>query len=513
MSLGSVLSVARTALSAHQVAIQTTGHNIANAQTEGYSRQRVELAPNYPQHWAYGSVGTGVVVANVARARDALLDVGVRQELGGEAAASARKELLSAVEGVLGEPSNTGLANAMDAFWSSWSDLATTPTSRAARAVVLQRGSAAADTLNAFDARLDELRTQTTLRLDNSLTALNGLAARVAELNGRIVSTEVGGGRTANDLRDQRDLAVDQLAQYGDVQALPRPDGSVQVILGTHTLVDGIHAKRVSRVTDPLGQTALAMSDAPGRPLQPMGGSTQAMADFLNRDLRSTQDQLDALANALARTVNAVHGQGRDATDQAPPPFFVSKATGTFDAAASPFRVPLATGAVTARTIGVNAALRAEPARVATSSSAARPTDNDVALALAGLRAEATATAGGASTATVFGLPDRRVMPVVVTGPGGYTEPVALPPTSPTTFADFYRATVSGLGVQVQDAEGAAEVRATLAAQARGRRDAVSGVNVDEELTSLMRAQQAYAAAAKVVQAADEMMQTLVGMI
>ena len=85
--------------------------------------------------------------------------------------------------------------------------------------------------------------------------------------------------------------------------------------------------------------------------------------------------------------------------------------------------------------------------------------------------------------------------------------------TAPTSFADQYRSAASGLAVRVQDAGAAAEVRAALAAQARGRRDSVTGVNVDEELTSLMRAQQAYAAAAKVVSAADEMLRTLVEMV
>src|SRR3712207_1930602 len=123
------------------------------------------------------------------------------------------------------------------------------------------------------------------------------------------------------------------------------------------------------------------MSDAPGRPMQPAGGSTQAMADFLNGDLRGAQDQLDAVANALARTVNEVHGRGNAAAGAAPN-FFVTRGTNAFDAGAPAFRVPLADGAVTARTIAVNAALVNEPARLATTSDASRPTDNDVALAL-----------------------------------------------------------------------------------------------------------------------------------
>src|SRR6476661_4183025 len=136
MSLGSVLSIARSALNAQQTVMQTTGHNIANVETEGYSRQRTELAANYPQHWTYGSVGTGVMVQNVSRARDALLDTSYRGEAGGAASSQLRHDLLESVQNILGEPSETGLSSAMDAFWSSWSDLATSPTSPAARSVV-----------------------------------------------------------------------------------------------------------------------------------------------------------------------------------------------------------------------------------------------------------------------------------------------------------------------------------------------------------------------------------------
>jgi flagellar hook-associated protein 1 FlgK len=254
------------------------------------------------------------------------------------------------------------------------------------------------------------------------------------------------------------------------------------------------------------------MREAPGDLLTPVGGSAQAMVDFLNTDLRGAQDQLDAVANTLARTINAVHTRGRGA-DGAAPNFFVDRRTNGFDAAASPFRVPLPDGAVTARTIGVNPALRGAPARVATSSDASRPTDNDVALALAGLRTSASATVAGVGTAAVFRLPNRLVPATVVAGPGGYSEPPALADSPPTRFGDFYQAAAGGLAVRVQDADAAAEVHATLGSQARARRDSVTGVNLDEELTSLMRSQQAYAAAAKVITAADEMMQTLVNLV
>ena len=508
-SLGSILGTARSALAAQQQVIQTTGHNIANADTEGYSRQRVNLTPTFEQRDAATLSGTGVRVDSIRRARDVLLDVTVRQENGGEAAADVRKELLGSVEEIVGEPSETGLASTLDAMWSAFSDLATSPTSLAARSVVVERAASVAGTLNDFDGRLLDLRQQTTLRLDNTLVEVNGLAERVAELNGRIVRAEVGGQGEASDLRDQRDVAADRLASLTGATLNVRADGSTQVAVGGYTLVDGIHTKALTRTSDPLGHVALAMSDAPNRPLLPVGGSSQAMVDFLNEDLQGTQDQLDATANALARAVNAVHATGRNSAGAAPPNVFVDKSTvpPSFDPAASAFGSPRAAGAITARTIAINPSLDADPSKVATSSSAARPTDNDVALALAGLRTNTTVTVGQGTSATsvsvTFVLPDR-------TQPPGAPD---LAPSVPTTLADFYRGAVSGLAVRVQDAGNEASVRTALAEQARGRRDSLTGVNVDEELTSLMRAQQAYAAAAKIVTAADEMMQTILQMV
>ncbi|HEY0777724.1 MAG TPA: flagellar hook-associated protein FlgK [Gemmatirosa sp.] len=514
MSLSSVLGTARGALAAQQVVIDTVGNNIANAQTPGYTRQTAELTAAMPQQFAYGIVGTGVQVTNVTSARDQLLDASVRQESGGESAATERQSLLSSVEGILGEPSDTGLAATMDSFWSGWSDLAAQPTSGAAKAVVVQRGAAAATMLNQFDQRLTDLRTQTTQSLGNDLTQVNTLAKQVADLNGRIVTAEVG-GREANDLRDARDTAIDKLAAYGNVQAVPKADGSTQVTFGNYTLVSGVEARQLQRTTDVNGNAALAFTDRPFQPLQAAGGSTQAMTDFLNGGAQKVQDQLDSLANRLAASVNQVVAQGHNAGSTTTPSFFVSKVDGTFSASGNPFSVPPAAGTVNARTISVNAALVADASGVPTSSSAQQPGNNDVALALAGLRTSATSSVGGVSVA--FALPDRTQPPTVTTVTSGQTTttittPAASPTSSPTTFADFYNTTVTSLGVDVKAATDDASVHSTLADQARTRRQSVTGVNTDEELTNLMQAQQAYAAAAKIVTTVDDMMKTLVEM-
>lgn len=498
MSLSSILSVARNAMSYQQAVIQTAGHNIANAETAGFSRQRVDAKAGLPLQFTYGSLGTGVQIDDVRRARDVLLDQSYRRESTGHEAASLRQELLSTVEAVLGEPSENGLAAAMDAFWSSWSDLATQPTSQAARSVVQQRARNVATQLNGMDQRLSELRTQTATRIDNALTEVNGLAAQIAELNGRIVSVEVG-GQSANDLRDQRDLAIDRLSKLGDTSVLPQRDGSVTVLLGNNTVVDGIHAQKLQLATGTDGTLKLALASNPSEPILSVGGAMQTLLDFQNVELSETQERIDALANTLARTVNAIHGAGNDGTGGA---FFVDRASDTH-VAGDPFAVPPVPGVVTARNIALASAIDRDGARIATTSSlTTQPSGNDVAIALAGLRTATAAKLGGTTLETVdFTVVDRSTNP-----PGRKTTPAG-------SMADFYRTTASSLAAQVKDAKSATEVRKTMLEQADNRRAAVSGVNVDEELTTLMRAQQAYAAAAKIVTVTDEMMQTLIGMI
>lgn len=475
MSLSSVFNVARSAMNATQTIIQTAGHNIANVETEGYSRQRVELTHAPEQHWTFGSVGTGVQIQNVTRAREELLDGSYRTEASGAASAQLRHDLLANVEGILGEPSDTGLSAAMDAFWSSWSDLATQPTSAAAKSVVQQRAQNVASILNSFDSRLTDLKSQTSINLDNTVSKINTLVDHIADLNNRIVSSEVDGTQ-APDLRDQRDQAIDELAKLGDVRVIPSMGGSVQVLLGANSVVDGSLARHVQTFTNQsTGAIGLKLTTGTEAML-PVGGSAQTMLDFLNGDLKDTQGRLDAIAKALVTTVNTLHKTGS-----------IYPTTGA-PTAAGDFFDPTK---LTARDIALSSAVAGNAANIASAATTPTPPNiagagnNEIALAMAGLR----------------------------NAPNQVTYVNALGATETDSFANFYRDTASRIGTRVTNAATDAEVHKTLATQADTRRKSVSGVNVDEELTTLMRAQQAYAAAAKVVSIASEMMKTLVDIV
>lgn len=463
MSLGSILSIARSALTAQQGAMQVASHNIANAQTEGYTAQRANLvaAPSFDT--ANGVFGTGVLLQGVTHSRDLFLDASYREQAADAAGWSTRQDLLGRVETIFGEPSDHGLASSMDAFFSAWSDVASRPGSSSARAVVIERGGQLATEFRQRYAGLQQLSQDVQSRLGTSIDRLATLSSQVADLNHRIVALE-SDGSTASDLRDARDRALDEMSTLVPLQVIERADGSVAANANGFTLVDGADAARFQ--VSSAGGTFRIVTAA-GSTVTGIGGAVGAMLDTLNVDLVGARTQLNSLASALAAAVNTEHQQGVSLSQKTGLDFFAPSGAGPIDAA----------------NIAVSAAITG-PDDVAAGTgdtSTVPPTylagNNDVALALSQLRDAAQASLSGKK------------------------------------FGDYYTNTVSGVGLSVAAARDAAEVHQALADQADNRRSAVSGVSTDEELTRLVQAQSAYSAAARIVTTANEMIQSVLDMV
>ena len=482
MSFG-LFGIARTALLTHQTALQTISHNIANAETPGYSRQEAVLATNTPVRLPNGIVGTGVHVDTIARRRDIMLDDTFRAASGQAGDTELRGTLLSQMEGIFGEPTDAGMSNALDQFWNSWSDLASTPSSGAARAVVQQRGRQVAQLFHNYDAQLTQQRASSVERLSGTITQINAYAQQVADLNSRITSSE-SGGNSANDLRDQRDLALDGLSRIAGTRVLYQANGQVSVLLGNSTLVDGNTARPVSMQLDipvpPPTVTPsdipmrLHLGDSPDRMIAP-GGELKALVDIINTDIPTLRARLDTLAASLATVVNTAHTSG----------FVFAGNTIPGAAAGNFFDAGTVANPVRASTLTLDAVIAGDASQIAVSGDANAPTDNAAAQALSALR-----TAGGT---------------VSYTNPAGAVETGSV--------LGFFRNTVTALGISVKAAEDDATVFGILTAQGEARRQSVSGVSTDEELVNLMRVQQSYTAATKLIKTADEMLQTLLSLI
>ncbi|MCA0375399.1 MAG: flagellar hook-associated protein FlgK [Gemmatimonadetes bacterium] len=481
MSTG-LFSIARTALTAHQASLQTISQNIANAETPGYSRQEVVLSANTPVRFSYGSVGTGVHIATVQRKRDLLLDDQFRDASGAAGQASMRNTLMQQMEGVFGEPTDQGMANALDQFFSSWSDLSAAPNSLPARAVVQQRGRQLGQLFNDYDTQLTQLRSTNLSRLQSNVDEVNALATQVAELNTRIITSESNGNQN-NDLRDIRDAKLDDLARIAGTRAILQPTGTVTVFLGNSVLVEGnsaspLRAELVTIVPTP----TVPVTDVPVRlrlgdaqdALKPLGGEIDAVVRVLNSDLPQMRGRLDAMASQLVSRVNTAHTAG----------FVFSGNTLPGTAAGNFFDAGTVSNPVRASTIRLDAAVLADPGKIAASGNANGPSDNAAAQAISALRIASNT--------------------VTWTDPNGATET--------GTYASFFRGAMTRLGIEVLAASDQNGVASSLVDQAELRRQSVSGVNTDEELVNMMRVQQSYQAAAKMIKAAEEMLDVLLSL-
>lgn len=484
-TFGSILSIARTAIAAQQTAVQVVSQNVANAETEGYSRQRAELVPATPQVFGYGSVGTGVQVKNIVRLRDTLLDTNYRQEAASAEGFGLRRDVLTQVEGIFGEPSDQALSNSLDAFWSSWSDLANNPGSPAAQAVVRQRGIEVASTLNRFASRLGDIEGNTRVRLAGSVDQTNALAKQLATLNGEITAAEVNGTQ-APDLRDARDRVADQLAKRGGARLMEQANGTLSFLIGGVSIVDGTSARPIEiRSGIPVALGLVGAAD----PLPQSDGTLGATITLLNTDIPSVRTKLDALAKGIVNGVNYLHASGWTAAGDA-----LGNANWNVATPPTGSRVDFFDPALTtAATMSISAEVKANAGVVAAGSTQNAPGDNSLALAIGSLRDSSGIAAlqtamGNVAFATQVGLPGA------------------------ATFGDSFRDTVTNIGMQVSAANDSASVYETLANQAETRRSSVNGVSIDEELTLLMRYQQAFQAASRLVKTSDEMMQTLLAM-
>ncbi len=316
------LETALRALQVNQEAIDTTGHNIANANTPGYSRQVVDMTESVPLtipaesnvDGAGVQVGTGVDATTISRVRDQFLDVQYRAQNASTSYATNQSTILDQVQTGLAEPSTHGLSNALSTFWGSWTALASNPQSEAARQAVVDDGTTLAQTFNTINQQLSTLQSQTAQQYTD-LTAPNGQVAsdaqKVASLNTSIAEAQAS-GQNANDLMDQRDAALDDLSSLATVSVTPQANGMVNVNFGdgASPLVTGNTVNWPQNLTSAAGGelgSLLSLSGAGGQ-------------------IATYQASLDSVAKTLVGAVNAL---------QPTSPFFSGNSAGTIGVSAT----------------------------------------------------------------------------------------------------------------------------------------------------------------------------------
>jgi flagellar hook-associated protein 1 FlgK len=261
------LEIGRRALLTHQTALSITGHNIANADTPGYSRQVAEIVTSNPWHapamnqsGKAGQLGTGVDIAAINRIRDEFIDAQIRHENRADGYWAAMQETLSQIEVIINEPSEDGLRAAMDMFWESWQDLVANPESEAVRTVTLQRGMALADAIKHTYQQLSDLRFDVNSQVTVKVDEINSLALQIADLNRQIMAIGIA-GKQPNDLMDKRDLLIDQLSRIADVTLDIDCHNMVSLRLGGSMLVDGGQWNQLATIEDAYGMDMVVWKD------------------------------------------------------------------------------------------------------------------------------------------------------------------------------------------------------------------------------------------------------------
>ena len=461
------INTALTALYAQRRALDVAGQNIANANTEGYTRQRVNMQAQAgsitpAMNAKTDGLGTGVAVTGVQRMRDEYAENRARIEHGNSAYLANQTQSYSAIEDTFAEPSATALQSQLQDMWGTWSDVANNKQLAATRSTLIQQSSTVADGLNGAHDTLAGQFGESRAQLAAYADEVNATAKGVAQLNDSIVRAKAT-GIAVNELEDQRESQVMHLSELTGAITSMRPNGSMDVFIGGSTLVSEFTTRSMEvsgavrldeQNTDPMtlrwADTKTALS---------AGGTMGAMADTMTKIIPLISDALDSVARNLASSVNTKHAAGYGVDGSTGNDFFVSRVPGD----------PITAGNIK---VGIT-----NPDQVAVSSTdpmlivppaTSGSLDNDV--------ADSIADVGNLVTG-----PDRE-----------------------------YQAMIGQLGVSSQAASRRNDIQATVTEQVDAERESESGVNLDEEMTNLLTYQRGYEAASRVLTTIDSMLDQLI---
>jgi len=450
------LNTALSALRYNRVAMDVASGNIANVGTEGYARRRVNAesvgAPSQPAMWSrYDGAGDGVTVSGVDRMVDALLDVRARREHGNQSYLDVRQAVLERVETGIGEPGDSGVAAAIADFRSAWHDLANNPGSDAARAQVLGRAASLADAIRVQARNIDAESGDLRVRALADVAEVNTVAADLAATNKSIATSNLN-GTDAGVLLNQRDQLALRLSELTGATATQRADGGFDVSVNGVALVTGQNAGTLQIAS---GITATGADD--GSPITftiTDSSGTTAVPAGMTGDLGGVTDLLTTTLPAYSSGLDAIAQQLADEIN--------TQHQAGYDAAGNPglafFSYDPADPA------GTLAVALASPDEVAASSIAGGGLDAGNATALAGA----------------------------------------------TGVEDSYQRLINGFGTEVASVRRLTANQQVLTSQVDGSREQLSGVNLDEEMVTMMSAQRAYEAAARVMTTVDSVLDTLI---
>lgn len=539
----SILSIGQSALAAAQVGINTTGHNIANAATPGYNRQVIVQGAAQAQNFGFGFLGQGVEVSTIKRVYNEFLGNQVQSAQTTKSGLDSYYAQMRQIDSLLADPT-TGLSPAMQDFFSGMQDVASNPTSIPARQTALSTAESLASRFHSLGGRLDEIESSLNGQIQSSVSDINAYGQQIAQLNDAIGKAERASGQPANDLLDQRDQLLMELNKQIKVTVVEQGSDYNVFIGNGQPLVVGVSTYTLTNVASQTNPEKLEVAyRASNGSLVSLaesalsGGELGGLLAFRSQSLEPAQNALGRMAIGLASTFNTLHETGYGLDGSTGTPFFT---------AATPLvgQHGLNTGsAVVTASISSSGALTTSDYRLQFDGSnytLTRLSDNNtstyapaaypMAITRDGVTLNLTAGAAAGDSflirptvngASGFGVaitdPAKLAAASQAGAVGDNSKALALVALQTTntlgngtiSYQGAYSQLVSQVGNKTRELEVTSSAAGKLLTEATISLQNESGVNLDEEAANLLRYQQAYQAAGKVMQIASELFDVL----
>jgi len=466
------LSIAISGLYANKRSLDTTSHNISNANNTHYVRQQAMHATSrYVQMPGSGmQLGTGVNIQEIRQIRDEFLDLKYREHAKELGYWSAKNSTFEEIQGIVNEMSNNGLQKVMDQFWDGWNELSKSENADnlTVRGLLKERAVAFTETVNHISQQLDSLQKNLNVEIVNKVNEVNNIGKQIANLNGKILDVEIKGLK-ANDYRDERNNLLDRLSQLVAVEYFEDNTGVVNVSIGGKNLVSSRYSNELAAKEKDLTSVDIYWKDTMNYPVPEKvnikGGEIKGLLDSKDYITTKVKADLDIFVNTVAKEINKIHQQGYNLADGTTGYNFFG------EDGIDPDKI-------NASNIKINSLLN--DLNYISASESGNRGDGNIARDILKLRKEYIFEKDPVS--------------------GDFT----------MTTDDFYRNIISQLGVHGNEAANMEESQSLLTGQVDGRRKSLSAVSLDEEMADMLKYQHSYTANSRVVNAIDEMIENII---
>jgi flagellar hook-associated protein 1 len=480
-----LLSIGKTALNASKKSLETSSHNISNANTEGFSRQKVNLQTNIPIGDGNVVMGNGVHVKSIKRVHDELVEKRLNTSINNNSYHEERTLQLSQIEDIFNEVSAEGMNKIVNKFFNSFRELANQPDNETMRSIVRENARMIVGDFRRQNELISGLEENIDRKLAASVTDINLMIDQVSKLSKEITSLEITHQETG-DLRDQRDTLIRSLSEYFDLKTYESNNG--QFILnasGVGTLVSGADvqylkvgaSKTIDSNSRPRLEIFLESKPSASITSKLSGGKIEALQKTRDGDLKDTRDQVNKLAFNLVNATNAIHRQGYINKEVIATPDGRYIAADGSEASGINFFAEMDSMDRAAEYIDLSFEVKESVSNIATALEANKPGDNRVALAISKLQHEKVMDDGT------------------------------------TSFEEHHLKTVGNIGLASSKSRLDLEQSAGILAQAKSVKERISGVSIDEETANMVKYQQAYEASARVIRVSDEMFKSVLAIM